>query len=122
MSTMKKTLVLGASTNPSRYAYTAVHRLNNKGHEVVPLGIKEGEIDGIAIQQGHPDLAGIDTVTIYLSREKQVPYYDYILHLNPSRIIFNPGAENPELMQLAREKGIEVEAACTLVMLTTGTY
>jgi predicted CoA-binding protein len=115
---MKKTLVLGASPNPSRYAYTAVRRLKANGHEVIPLGIRDGEIDGIKILNGQPDLQDVHTVTVYLNPVRQAEYYGYLLNLRPKRIIFNPGAENPELMQLAKKEGIEVQTACTLVLLS----
>ncbi|MEN0004315.1 MAG: CoA-binding protein [Bacteroidota bacterium] len=118
----KKTVVLGASTNPARYSNTAVHNLTTNGHEVVPVGIKKGSIAGIDIQNGRPEVAGVDTITLYLNPTRQKDYYDYILSLQPKRIIFNPGTENPELVQLAKAKGIEVEIACTLVMLSVGTY
>ena len=42
--------------------------------------------------------------------------------LNQKRIIFNPGTENEELMLLAKEKGIETEIACTLVLLSLNDY
>jgi len=119
---MKKTLVLGASTNKTRYSYIATQRLKNHGYEVVPVGIREGDIEGIQIQNGTPDVAGVDTITLYLNPQRQEAYYDYILDLKPKRIIFNPGTENPTLMRLAREQGIETEAACTLVLLSTGGY
>lgn len=119
---MKKTLVLGASTNKTRYSYIATQRLKNYGHEVVPIGIRDGEIEGIEIQNGTPDVAGVDTITLYLNPQRQEAYYDYILNLKPKRVIFNPGTENPTLMRLAREQGIETEAACTLVLLSNGGY
>ena len=119
---MKKTLVLGASTKPERYSYIATQRLNNHGHEVVPVGVRAGAIEGIEIQKGTPEVGDIDTVTLYLNPKRQEQYYEYILGLKPKRIIFNPGTENPTLMQLAREQGIESEAACTLVLLSTGQY
>lgn len=119
---MKKTVVLGATPNPARYAYLATMRLAHYGHEVAPIGIREGNIDGIEIQKGMPTLEGVDTVTLYLNAGRQREYYDYILSLKPKRIIFNPGAENPELKKLAEEKGIETVEGCTLVMLSTGIY
>jgi len=119
---MKKTLVLGATTNPSRYGYIATSRLKQYGHEVVPIGIREGEIEGISIQLGEPVLEDIDTITLYLNPKRQEQYYDYILSLKPNRIIFNPGTENPVLVALAKENGIETEIACTLVMLSIGDY
>ncbi len=119
---MKKTLVLGATPNPARYAYLAVMRLKQRGHEVVPLGIRDGNVEGIEIQKGKPSIEGVDTVTLYLNAERQREYYDYIFSLKPKRIIFNPGTENPELMKLANERGIETVEGCTLVMLSIGAF
>jgi uncharacterized protein len=119
---MKKTLVLGASTNPDRYSYKATVQLIKKGHEVLPLGTKKGAIAGIEIINDTPQYEGVDTVTLYLNPENQKPYYDYIFSLKPKRIIFNPGTENFELIRLAKEKGIETEIGCTLVMLAIDNY
>ena len=116
------TLVLGATTNPARIAFQAIHRLVVKGYPVSAVGIREGEVAGIPIQLGTPDLEDIHTITLYLNPTRQEPYYDYILGLKPKRIIFNPGTENIKLMQLAEDAGIEVEIACTLVMLVTDEY
>jgi len=119
---MKKSVVLGASENPSRYSYLAVERLRAMGHPVVAIGRKEGKIGDTAIVTGHPKLDGVDTITLYLNPQLQVAEYDYILGIHPRRVIFNPGTENDELMQLLQEKGIEGVEACTLVMLGTGQY
>lgn len=118
----KTTIVLGASTNPTRYSYLASQRLADAGHSVVPIGIRSGKIDNIEIIVGQPVLDEVDTITVYLSPENQTGYYDYIINLKPNRIIFNPGSENPELVHLARKNGIESTIACTLVMLSTGQY
>ena len=119
---MKKTVVLGATPNPERYAYLATQRLARQGHEVVPVGLKKGAIGAIEIQQGEPVIENVDTITLYLGAERQRPIYDYILSLKPKRIIFNPGAENPELAKLAAGQGIETVEGCTLVMLSIGAY
>ena len=115
-------MVLGATTNPERYAYLATMRLLQKGHEVVPMGIKVGAIEGVSILQGQPEITELDTVTLYLGAAHQPDYYDYLLSLQPKRIIFNPGTENPELAVLAAKHDIEVVEGCTLVMLSIGTY
>lgn len=120
---MKKTLVLGATSNPSRYAYVAVQRLLRHGHEVVPVGIREGEVAaGLPILHGMPPVSDVDTVTLYVGPARQPAYYDYLLSLRPKRIIFNPGTENPELEALAQAQGIETVEGCTLVMLSIGGY
>lgn len=122
MKKMKKTIVLGATPNPNRYAYRATSRLQEKGHEVIPVGNKKGEIEGIKIENGTPQYEGVDTITLYLNPDNQKPYYDYIFSLKPKRIIFNPGTENFELIRMAKEKGIETEIGCTLVMLSINNY
>ncbi len=119
---MKKTLVLGASNNPSRYAYKAVNRLVAHGNEVIALGIKDGKIGQIPIVHGRPNIKDLHTISLYLNPSHQKAYYNYLLELHPQRIIFNPGTENAVFMKMAKEKGIEVIAACTLVMLSIGAY
>ena len=119
---MKKTIVLGATPNPDRYAYRATSRLKAHGYEVIPMGIRKGEIEGIKIENTTPQYEGVDTVTLYLNPELQKPYYDYIFSLKPKRIIFNPGTENFDLIRLAKKRGIETEIGCTLVMLSIGNY
>ncbi len=122
MQKAKKTVVLGASDNPTRYSYLAVERLTAHGHPVTAIGRKTGSINNTPIITEHPSLEETDTVTLYLNAQNQKAYYDYILSLHPRRIIFNPGAENPELEQLARQNNIQPMEACTLVLLSTGQY
>ena len=52
----------------------------------------------------------------------QQKFYDYIISLQPKRVIFNPGTENPEFYKLLKENNIAVEVACTLVLLSTNQY
>lgn len=122
MSAKKKTLVLGASANPSRYSCLAIQRLRKLGHPVVAIGRKLCKVGDVAIDTDKKSTEDVDTVTVYMNADHQREYYDYILSLHPKRIIFNPGAENDELAELAKEKNIEPMDACTLVMLSTGQY
>jgi predicted CoA-binding protein len=116
------TMVLGASTNPERYSYMATVMLLEKGHAVYPYGIKKGMIQSLPIVQDWPKTGSIATLTLYLGPTAQVEYYDQIIALKPDRIIFNPGTENPRLVELAHAANISTIEACTLVMLTTGQY
>ena len=118
----KKTLVLGASENPSRYSNMAIRRLLRHGHPVIAVGNRAGDVEGVTIQTGQPEQEDVDTVTLYMNPTNQQPFYDYILGLKPKRIIFNPGTENMALQHLAEEQGIETDMACTLVMLSIGQY
>ena len=120
--TKKKTVVLGASENPSRYSYLAVRKLRAFDHPVVAIGKRAGVVGDVAINKEQLPEQDVDTVTLYLNPQNQVPYYDYILNLHPKRIIFNPGTENEELMKKAKERDIQPVVACTLVMLSTNQY
>jgi predicted CoA-binding protein len=121
-STKKKTVVLGASDNPNRYSYIAVDRLNRHSQPVVAIGKHVGKVGETEIITEHPAMDDIHTVTLYLNPQNQKQYYNYILSLQPKRIIFNPGTENDELAGLAAARGIQPVEACTLVMLSTGQY
>ncbi len=140
----KKTLVLGTSLKSTRYSHMAVRKLVKYNHEVYPVGLKTGEIDGIMVDTfdtafakaslGDSRLEGeqsgkaekhtsqFHTITLYINPKRQSDYYEYIIKLKPQRVIFNPGTENPELYKLLEENGIAYEIACTLVLLSTDQY
>ena len=122
MNEKKKTLVLGASENPSRYSYLALQRLQSYQHPVVAIGKKKGIVGKAAIETEKKGWHDVDTVTLYLNPVNQQQYYDYIVSLKPKRIIFNPGAENIELAEIAARNNIQSIEACTLVMLATNQY
>jgi uncharacterized protein len=118
----KKTVVIGASENPERYAYRATVMLDRYNHEVVPVGLKEGHINDVKILKGHPPISDVDTVTLYVGPQNQASWIDYIISLKPKRVIFNPGTENDEFEEKLIKNKIEPVIACTLVMLSVGTY
>ncbi|GGH22574.1 CoA-binding protein [Mucilaginibacter phyllosphaerae] len=118
----KKTLILGATPDESRYAYLAANRLVRSGHTIVNVGIKTGEVAGVPIEKPEIIHTDIDTITLYLGPQHQKGLYDYIIGTKPKRIIFNPGTENAELRRLAHENGIATDYACTLVLLSIGQY
>lgn len=117
-----KTVVLGASPNPGRYSYLATTLLQKNGIETIPVGLRDGEINGLKIHSDRPTVEDVHTITLYVGPQHQPVYNDYILSLKPKRIIYNPGTENKELMDLAAAQGIHNEVACTLVLLNLGIY
>jgi uncharacterized protein len=122
MTEGKKTLVLGASDNPSRYSYLAIRKLTDYQHPVVAIGKRKGKVGNVEIETDHKPLEGVHTVTLYLNPRNQQEYIDYILDLKPNRIIFNPGTENDDLIRHAKQRGIEPVIGCTLVMLSVGMF
>ncbi len=120
----KKTVIIGATPNPSRYAYLAAGMLKEYKHNIVPVGIKKGEVFGNPILSiaDRPEITDVDTVTLYIGPHHQPELYQYILSLKPKRVIFNPGTENPEFEELLEKSGTEAMEACTLVLLRSGQY
>ena len=117
-----KTLIIGASNNPERYAYKAAERLLAHGHEIELLGLRSDVIFGKTIDTERKQYIDIDTVTLYVGPQRQPDFYEYIVSLNPRRVIFNPGTENFDFEALLSKNGIIAEEACTLVLLGTGQY
>jgi len=122
MTNNKTTLVIGAVANEERYAYKAVRMLQEHGFAVLPFGQRKGDIGGLDIETEQFPEAGIDTVTLYINPSIQEQYKERIFKLNPRRVIFNPGTENPDFEQELSSMGIEATEACTLVLLSTGQF
>jgi len=119
---MKPTLVIGASDNPSRYSFVAITELRKHGHTVYALALKKGKVADVEFETEWNPSWKVDTITLYLSKKHQAQYYEQIVALKPARVIFNPGTENSELVELLTENHIKAENACTLVLLSIGQY
>lgn len=117
-----RTLVIGASLKPNRYSNMAIVKLKQFQIETVAVGLKSGLIEDVFIETEKKIFDNIHTVTLYLNPKHQEEYYDYIISLNPKRVIFNPGTENFTLYKLLNTHGIKYEIACTLVLLSTNQY
>ena len=124
MTDKQKVVVLGASKNPDRYSNKAILMLREKGHEVIPVHPVESEIEGIKVVNKLEQLqpGSVDTITFYVSPHLSSGLEETIVKLKPSRAIFNPGSENPSLINSLTKAGIEVVQACTLVMLRTNQF
>ncbi len=117
-----KVLVIGASLKEERYSNKAIRMLNHFEHDVLAIGLREGVVDGINIITEKESFENINTVTLYLNASRQEEFYNYIIKLNPKRVIFNPGTENEDLYHLLDRANIEYENSCTLVLLQTGLF
>ncbi|MDO7173783.1 CoA-binding protein [Mariniflexile sp. AS56] len=118
----KKTLVFGASLNPSRYSNLVINKLASQTIETVAYGLKKGTVAGVTISTELMPFEDVHTITLYLNAKNQQPYYDYLVSLKPKRVIFNPGTENPEFYNILKENNISFEVACSLVLLSTNQY
>ena len=116
-------VVLGATPKEDRYAYKAMKMLTEYGHRPIPVNPAFEDVLGEKCYGSIADAPGpIDTVTLYLGAAQSEQLIAEILAAKPRRIIFNPGAENPDLARQAEAIGIETVEGCTLVMLRSGQF
>jgi len=112
--------ILGASSNPDRYAYKAFQMLKEFGHSIIAVNPKLILLDGIQTTPSLKDIKEhVQTVTVYVSASISTGLKEDLINLQPDRIIFNPGSENAPLQLDLKNAGIEVIEACTLVLLKT---
>jgi uncharacterized protein len=116
--------VLGASPKPDRYANKAVRLLLEYGHEVIPVNPAYQEIEGVPVRASLSDLetASVHTLTLYMKPDRLRPLVSAMIAIKPRRVIMNPGTEDTEIRAALVSSGIEVEEACTLVLLRTGQF
>lgn len=123
---VKSVLVIGASPKEERYSYKAVNMLVSHGHDIVLMGLRDAEVAGERILKTADQIESlgknIDTFTIYLGPQNQGELLEYVSRFSPRRIIFNPGTENPAIYSELESRGVEVEEACTLVLLSTDQF
>jgi len=115
--------VLGASPKPERYSHKAVALLKECGHTVFPIAARAEEILGVRCFKRLADIPEeIDTVSVYVNPARFEPLIDEVIARAPSRIIFSPATESPDLHRRLEDAGFEVLDACTLVMLRTDQF
>ena len=117
-----RTLVIGASDNPDRYSHKVVLKLLDSGIKVIPMGINQGNIADLVIVRPFEKQKNIHTVSIYITPKVQKEYYKYIINLQPKRVLFNPGTENPKFSKILQKHNIYWENSCSLVLLSTNQY
>ncbi len=122
-SSSQRVVIVGASDKADRYAHKAQLLLSQHGHGVVPVHPRLGSIEGMPVVADLSQVTGdVDTVTMYVGPAISQGLGDKLVAVKPKRVIFNPGSENAELQEKLEAAGIEVEEACTLVMLRTGQF
>ena len=120
---MENVVVIGASNNEERYSNKAMKMLAEHGHNPIPVAPAVETILGRKVYARATDAPGkIDTVTMYVGPARQQEIIEQILAIQPRRVIFNPGTENPEVYDRLKAANIEVVEGCTLVLLRTGQY
>ena len=118
----ERVAVLGASPKPDRYANRAQRLLTAHGHEVLPVNPALDAVEGVTTVALEALPEGLETVTVYLGRARMLPLVDAVAARAPKRVILNPGADDPVVVQALETAGLRVQLACTLVLLDSGRF
>jgi hypothetical protein len=123
MKDKETVVVLGASPKPERYSNQAVAMLLECDYDVIPVNPSGATVHGLAAAKSLDEIKSeVNTLTMYVGAQISSAREAAILKLNPERVIFNPGSENPALESTLADAGIKVIHACTLVLLRTGQF
>jgi predicted CoA-binding protein len=120
--TSQTVAILGASSNPERFAHKALLLLREHGHTVIPVNPALESVEGIPVVKGLGSLPPVDTLTLYVGAARLPELKEEIVRLRPGRVIFNPGTESPEVQAALDAAAIPWVEDCTLVMLRAGRF
>lgn len=115
----RKVAILGASDKADRISYQLLQRLRAKGHTVYPIHPALKAIDGVPVLASLADLPEKpDVLSLYVNGQRSAELASEIQQAGAKRVVFNPGAENPELAKSLASQGVDAIEACSLVLLS----
>jgi hypothetical protein len=114
---MAKTVaVIGASSDRRKFGNKALRAFEAQGFEVVPINPNEGRVEGHRTYPSVLDYPGaIDMATVYVPAAAGVRVMDDLAKKGIPEIWLNPGADEPEVVARARELGLTITRACSIV-------
>lgn len=114
---MPSIVIIGASSDRSKFGNKAVRAFMKKGFAVYPVNPKETEIEGLKAYKSILDIPeeSFDMVSVYLPPTVGMKAIEEIAKKKVKEVWFNPGAESPELTAKAEKLGLTVIEACSIV-------
>ena len=108
--------IVGASGDRSKYGNKSVRAHLKQGWQVYPVNPKGGEIDGLKVYTSLEDIpVKLDRVTLYVPPAAGIALLPAIGKAAPSEFFVNPGAESEELVERAKELGLDPILACSIL-------
>jgi len=118
---MPSIAVIGASANRSKYGNKAVRAYHERGYTVYPIHPAQTEVEGLPVYKSVLDVTEpIDVATFYVAPSVGLKVIEEVARKGIREVLLNPGAESDELLQRARELGIEASVVCSI--LAVGRY
>ena len=114
---MSKTVaVIGASSNRNKFGNKALRAFEHQGYTVIPINPNETEVEGHRTFGSVLDVPGsIDVATVYVPAPVGVRVMDDLAQKQIPEVWLNPGADDPEVVARARELGVPIIQACSII-------
>jgi uncharacterized protein len=115
--------VVGASSNRNKFGNKAFRAFQQKGYTVIPVNPNEAEVEGTKTVSSVLDIDGeIDMITMYVPPTIGVRVLDDIAKKGAKEVWLNPGADDDDVVARARELGLNVIVACSIVGIGANPY
>ena len=112
--------VVGASANREKFGNKVLRVYLQHGKKVIPVNPRESEIEGISCVADIQDLPpGVKSISVITPPQVTEQVVDKAIAKGIASIWMQPGAEHPDAVALCREKGVNViaDGSCLLVVL-----
>lgn len=113
----KKTVVIvGASTDRSKFGNKAVRAFQQQGYEVFPVNPKEETVEGLRAYQSIAEVpVRPQMVSVYLPPPVLLKALPAIAAKGCDELWLNPGTESDEVLAEAERLKLNVVQACSIV-------
>ena len=108
--------VIGASSDRRKFGNKAVRAFRRQGYTVVAVNPHEATIEGEPAYASVLDYPGvIDEATLYVPPEVGLAVLADVARKQIPAVWLNPGADDPRVVDRARELGIRPIVACSIL-------
>ena len=113
---MKTVAVIGASANRGKFGNKAMRAFERQGYRVIPINPHETEVEGHKSYASVLDFPEpIDMASVYVQPSVGVGIMDDLAKKGVAEIWINPGADGDAVLDRARQLGLNVIVACSIM-------
>ena len=113
---MNTVAIIGASNNRAKFGNKAVRAFRQQGYTVLPVNLKEMEIEGLTAYRTIRDVpVRPRMVSVYLPPQVLLKILPDIAAKGCDELWLNPGTESDEVLAEAERRGLNVIQACSIV-------
>ncbi len=111
--------ILGASADRRKFGNKSLRAHLRAGYDVLPINPKGGQIEGLPAYASLADVPGgrLDRISVYLPPPATLTALDAIAARGCDELWLNPGTADEAVLAKARELGLNVIEACSIVDL-----